>query len=134
MKAIRYILGRIILLVDGLTRPKSMARTDVEQQMINDKLRAYSLYELTACPFCVKVRRECARLGLDIKRVNVKTDTEALKRLESEGGKYQVPCLHIVAVDGSLEWVYESSDVIARLRQDFLEPTWSQETVQDGAK
>lgn len=134
MKAIRYILGRIILLVDWLTRPKSMVRTSAEQQLVDEKLKAYSLYELTACPFCVKVRRECTRLGLDIKRENVKVDAQALKRLESEGGKYQVPCLHIVAADGSVEWVYESTDVITRLRQDFLEPTWPQDAVQDGAK
>ncbi len=134
MKAIRYILGRIILTVNWLTKPKSMVRTDAEQQQVNDKLKAYSLYELPACPFCVKARRECARLGLDIKRENVKTDAEALKRLETEGGKYQVPCLHIVAEDGSLEWVYESTDVMARLRQDFLEPTWSDNAVQEGAE
>lgn len=134
MKAIRYILGRIILFVDWLTTPKRMHRTEADQQLVDSKLEAYSLYELTACPFCVKVRRECTRLGIDIKRENVKTDPQSLVRLEVEGGKFQVPCLHIVAADGSVEWVYESNEVIARLQRDFLEPTWSQSAVQDGAE
>lgn len=112
-----------------------MVRSDADQQVVNDKLKAYSLYELPACPFCVKARRECTRLGLDITRENVKADPEALKRLETKGGKFQVPCLNIVAADGSVEWVYESSEVISRLRRDFLEPTWSQgDVAQDAAK
>jgi glutaredoxin len=120
VKAIRYILGRVILFFDWLTTPKSMERSEGAQQQVNERLQAYSLFELPACPFCVKTRRECKRLGLAIKTFNMKTDSQAKQLLEQEGGKYQVPCLRITADNGSEQWLYESSDIIAKLRTEFL--------------
>ncbi|MCB1756561.1 MAG: glutathione S-transferase N-terminal domain-containing protein [Gammaproteobacteria bacterium] len=124
MQLIRYLLGRLILAIDWLTRPKPVVeRSAADQQRIAQKLQTYSLFELPACPFCVKVRRECRRLALDIRRLNVKQDADSLQDLKSAGGKYQVPCLRIEKPDGSTEWLYESSDIISRLREDFLSPS-----------
>ena len=120
MQFIRYLLGRLILFLDWLTTPSSMIRSEQEQQLIRQKLQSYSLFELVACPFCVKVRRECKRLGLDIKRLNVRADKDSLLTLEQQGGKFQVPCLRIDKEDGGSEWLYESSEIIERLQRDFL--------------
>ncbi len=119
MKLIRYLLGRIILFLDWATSPKSMVRSQAEQSLVDEKLSVLRLYELQACPFCVKVRRECKRLGLTIERINVKDDAADLRELESVGGKYQVPCLRISNEDGSSEWMYESSVIIDYLRREF---------------
>lgn len=119
MQVIRYVLGRLILFIDWLTRPKRIERSYCDQQKVEQKLQTYSLFELPACPFCVKVRRECRRLALDIRRLNVKQDTKSLQYLEFDGGKYQVPCLRIEKSDGTAEWLYESSEIISRLRADF---------------
>jgi glutathione S-transferase len=39
--------------------------------------------------------------------------------LVREGGRHKVPCLRIENADKSVEWLYESSDIIARLKSQF---------------
>ncbi len=120
MYLIRYILGRVILFVDWLTTPKSLVRSENDQKQVDARLRQYRIYELKACPFCVKVRREAKRLGLNITTLNVKSDVVAKQELESEAGKYQVPCLRINNDKGQSQWIYESDNIITLLRQEFL--------------
>jgi len=44
------------------------------------------------------------------------SDRENAQALIQGGGKTQVPCLRIEQSDGSVEWMYESNDIIRYLR------------------
>ncbi|HBH35017.1 MAG TPA: glutaredoxin, partial [Gammaproteobacteria bacterium] len=41
------------------------------------------------------------------------------EELRLQGGKYQTPCLKITDSDGSVQWMYESKDIIDYLDQRF---------------
>ena len=71
MSIIRFILGRIILILNQLTLPKPVTRTAEQQIQINQLTEQLSLYEMLACPYCVRVRREFFRLGLNITTIDV---------------------------------------------------------------
>ena len=57
MKLIRFIVGRIILLLHFLTRPSPVIRSHEDQDRVDAAVTGLSLYQFKACPFCVKVRR-----------------------------------------------------------------------------
>ena len=46
MKIIRWILGRIILIIDFVTRPKKIIRSEEEQQKIDNTFSNHSIYLL----------------------------------------------------------------------------------------
>ena len=77
-----------------------------------------SLYQYEACPFCVKVRRGMKKLGLDIELRDAK-DGKIEKELIEQGGQDQGPCLRIQKNDGSVQWMYESSDILEYLAKRF---------------
>ena len=116
MKAIRWILGKIILGLDKLTAPAPMIRSVEEQKKLDEATAQLKLYQFHACPFCVKVRREIRRLNLKIELVDALNDKAAEERLINEGGKRQVPCLYIVNEDKSVTWLYESSAIMIYLQ------------------
>lgn len=79
-----------------------------------------ALYHYPSCPFCVRVRRELARLdatGVELR--NIHADPEHRAALKAGGGRVTVPCLRITGEDGSEAWLYESADIVAWLRQHF---------------
>ena len=119
MKLIRWILGRIILLVDALTAPKPMQRPTEKQKEVDTQTQQMKLYQYLACPFCVKARRVIRRLGLDIETRDAKRNPDWMQELSSEGGKVQVPCLKIDHQDGRVEWMYESDAIIQYLEGRF---------------
>jgi glutaredoxin len=112
MQAIRWILGRLILLFDWIFTPKAVKRDAALQAKIDEQMSGLALYQYPACPFCVKVRRAIKRNNLNIKMVNVKTCEDSKKELEAGGGKLKVPCLRIEEPSGNITWMYESSDII----------------------
>ncbi|NMP17292.1 glutaredoxin [Thalassotalea sp. Y01] len=114
MALIRFILGRLILLFNFIFSPKSVQRDSDSQQKLDQTTDSFSLYQLNACPFCVKVRRTMKRQGLNIKLVDIKQD-DNLQHLIERGGKRTVPCLRIDNKDGSSQWMYESSAIIKYL-------------------
>ena len=116
MKAIRWILGKIILGLDKLTAPAPMIRSVEEQKQLDEATAQLKLYQFHACPFCVKVRREIRRLNLKIELVDALNDKTAEERLINEGGKRQVPCLYIVNEDKSVTWLYESNAIMIYLQ------------------
>lgn len=116
MKAIRWILGKIILGLDKLTAPAPMIRSVEEQKQLDKATAQLKLYQFHACPFCVKVRREIRRLNLKIELVDALNDKAAEERLINEGGKRQVPCLYIVNEDQSVTWLYESNAIMIYLQ------------------
>ena len=60
-----------------------------------------------------------ARLSLPIKLIEAQKNPENRDDLIQGGGKYQTPCLKITSEDGSIQWMYESNDIIKYLQQRF---------------
>ena len=119
MKLVRWILGRIILVLDVLTSPKPIVRDAAAQKAIDDTTANMSLYQFKTCPFCVKVRRELKRHALNIETRDAKDNGEVKAELVREGGRHKVPCLRTESTDGSVTWLYESNDIIAHLKHQF---------------
>jgi glutaredoxin len=117
MFIIRWILGRIILLVNFIFSPKSPKREARIQNNIDAETQSLSLYQLPACPFCVKVRRSMKRNGLNIELRNINKKNDYRDELIREGGKRTVPCLKIAGADGQFEWLYESKEIINYLQK-----------------
>ena len=117
MFMIRWLLGRLILSIDFITSPSSAQRTAQAQAQLDAQTLGLSLYQLPACPFCVKVRREIKRLGLTISLVNINQHNDLRQELIREGGKRTVPCLRITPDGGDTHWLYESDDIIRYLQK-----------------
>lgn len=118
MQVIRWILGRIILLVNFLTPPRSVKRSAAEQAQIDAETKSLTLYHYQACPFCVKVRRAFKRHSLNIETRDAKRSEQFKQELVQGGGALKVPCLRIEE-NGSTKWMYESSDIISFLESRF---------------
>ncbi|MBW3140435.1 glutaredoxin family protein [Ferrimonas balearica] len=117
MFVIRWILGRIVLLVNALTAPKPAQRPAEQQAKLDQAMARYSLYQYDACPFCVKVRRALRRNNFNIELRDAKQEPHR-SELEAGGGRLMVPCLRIEEA-GEVRWMYESSDIIAYLEQQY---------------
>ena len=120
-KPVRWALGQIIIFIDWITRPEPIERTPEKQAEIDKETAAMALYQFTQCPFCVKARRHIRRLGLNIESRDARNDSNWKQELINKGGQYQVPCLKITAADGSVEWMYESSDIVQYLEQRYTQ-------------
>jgi len=121
VKTVRWVLGRIILLLNFIFSP-SRPKHDAEvQQKLDLKSKQWALYQFEACPFCVKVRRAMRRLGLNIEIRDTRKEGQYREELLREGGEVKVPCLRITETDGSVRWMYESSDIIAYLQQQLAD-------------
>lgn len=118
MSIIRWILGKIILLIDWITRPSLPGHSDEVQAQLDQKTGSLALYQYQACPFCVKTRRHIRRLGLNIELRDAK-DPQWRGELEQLGGKVQVPCLLIDKSSGSPKWLYESTDINQYLESHY---------------
>lgn len=123
MKAIRWILGKIILFLNWLFTPRSIQRKPEDQKQIEQQTQALKLYQYKACPFCVKVRRTMKRLDLPIETRDAKRHANWRDELVHQGGIEKVPCLRISEDDSSVKWMYESSDIIDYLEQRFATVT-----------
>lgn len=118
---IRGVLGFIILGVDRLTAPRPPFRTPEEQRSLDTHTSGLTLYHLEACPFCVKVRREILRRGLNIRSREIRQDEGAGEELITGGKIDQVPCLRIGSAEG-VQWMYESSVINEYLAKNFPIP------------
>ena len=118
-KPVRWILGQIIIFIDWATRPKPIQRSAAAQAEVDKQTENMALYHFQMCPFCVKTRRQIHRLGLNIENRDARYDEKWNQELINEGGKYQVPCLKITKDDGSVEWMYESTDINQYLEEKF---------------
>lgn len=118
MKFIRWLLGKILLSLDRAFSPTPLSRLPAEQEKLNSATAGLSIYEFQACPFCIKVRRFLRASSLQIP-VRDATKEPYRQELLVGGGKIQVPCLRIGKADGSADWMYESSDIIAFLKTKY---------------
>ncbi|MDA0322644.1 MAG: glutathione S-transferase N-terminal domain-containing protein [Verrucomicrobia bacterium] len=123
MKFIRWFVGNILLALNACCRPKAMDRAPSDQERVNDMTQHLSLYQFEACPFCIKVRRAIARLNLDIAVHDINRSKQHEEELIQGGGRRKVPCLRIAQPEDSVQWMYESSEIIAYLEQEFRAAT-----------
>lgn len=119
MNFVRWILGKLVLGYDALTRPKPVTRDAAEQAALDAKTSKFALYQFNACPFCVKVRREMRRHALNIELRDARNDETHKQALIAGGGRFKVPCLQITGENGEATWLYESDDIIAYLKKDL---------------
>ncbi len=121
VKALREGLGRLIVFISFITRPKKVIRAPAEQAAIDKQVTGMALYQFYACPFCVRVRREMHRLNLPIETRDAQNDIPYRRELLEGGGKIQAPCL-LIDEDGKQTWLYESKSILEYLRKSF-DPT-----------
>ena len=88
MFIIRWILGRIILLLNFIFTPKKRKRDIQKQAQVDAQTQSMQLYQYKACPFCVKVRREMRRQALNISTIDAKqaVNKEVLEK-QGESGR-----------------------------------------------
>ena len=118
-KLLRLVLTPFMLLSEKISTPKSISRTAEAQAAVDKASQNLALYQFRACPFCIKVRKEIARLGLNIETRDAQHDPQHRADLEAGGGRIKVPCLRIRQEDGGDQWLYESDDINAWLRERF---------------
>lgn len=118
LKLFREGVGRLIVLINWLTRPSKLKRSNDAQQQVEQAVQGLSLYQFYACPFCVKTRRALHRLNLPIALRDAKPGSPHRTELENGGGAVKVPCLRIEE-EGKVRWMYESGDIISYLEQRF---------------
>jgi len=121
MKLIRKVLGRVILSLDRMSTPIGLVRPPEYQQQVDLQTQKFILYQFERCPFCVRVRRVIRRLSLKIELRDTQKNPQFHEELLKGGGAIQVPCLRIEKDDGSVQWMYESADIILFLRERFSE-------------
>lgn len=118
-RGLRVLLAPVMLVSEKLSTPRSVERSAEEQAEVDAACEALALYQFRTCPFCIKVRKEMARLGLKIELRDAQLDPDHKQALLEGGGKVKVPCLRIAHEDGSEEWLYESDEINRWLHQRF---------------
>ena len=118
-RTLRLVLTPFMLLSEKLSTPKAAARSTEEQAEVDRVCQELALYQFSACPFCIKVRKEIARLGLNIETRDAQHDGEHRAALEAGGGRIKVPCLLIKHDQSQPEWLYESDAIKAWLQSRF---------------
>lgn len=118
-RTVRLVATPIMIAADRMTTPKGIERPAEEQAKIDAETRTLRLYHFQSCPFCIKTRRAMKRLSLDIDLRDAQHDPASRAELQAGGGEVKVPCLRIEEGDGSVRWMYESTDIIAYLDRRF---------------
>ncbi len=118
-KAVRLIIGPVILFINWLTMPRGVHRPIEEQQRIDEQTNNMTLYQFKTCPFCIKVRREKKRLSLNIEIRDAQHNQEYREQLLQGGGKIKVPCLKTNDGNGQTTWLYNSNNIIQVLQDKF---------------
>lgn len=116
---IRLILTPFMLLAEKLNTPAGIKREPAQQAQVDKACQQLVMYQFLACPFCIKVRKEIARLGLSIEKRDAQHNASHRAELEAGGGRVKVPCLRIENPQAEVQWLYESNDIIAYLQQQF---------------
>jgi len=118
LKLLRNALGLVIVFISFITLPKKVKRDDSAQQSAQSKADKLALYQFYACPFCVKTRRAIHALNINIDYRDAANNPQYRQELLENGGEIKVPCLRIEK-DNKVEWLYESSDIINYLNNEF---------------
>ena len=96
-----------------------IVRSREQQQAVDEATANLHLYHYASCWFCAKVRRVIDELQLNIELRDILVEPENRQTLITHGGSSTVPCLRIEENDGSVNWMYESSDICDYLTGRF---------------
>ncbi len=118
-RLLRWPLGQLVIFIDRITRPEVPVIPPDKRAELDAMTSTMKLYQFRQCPFCVKTRRNIRRLGLNIETRDARNDPQWNGELINQGGIYQVPCLRVVKEDGSIDWIYESDNIIEFLDHRF---------------
>ena len=118
-RGVRVLLAPVMLISEKLSTPKPVERTPEEQAQVDAACQQLALYQFRTCPFCIKVRKEIARLGLNIELRDAQLDPAHKQALLEGGGKVKVPCLKITDDAGQATWLYESDEINRWLHRRF---------------
>ena len=118
-RTLRLVLTPFMLLSEKLSTPVAVTRSAADQADADRACENLALYQFSACPFCIKVRKEIARLGLKIETRDAQHNSDHRAALEAGGGRIKVPCLLIKNDEGQSEWLYESDTIKAWLQSRF---------------
>ena len=118
-RGVRVLLAPVMLISEKLSTPKAVERTPEEQAQVDIACQQLALYQFRTCPFCIKVRKEIARLGLNIELRDAQLDPAHKQALLEGGGKVKVPCLKITDDAGQATWLYESDEINRWLHRRF---------------
>ncbi len=119
-KTLRIALGPVMLLKERLQRPAGMLRTPEAQRNADAQCQSLALYHYKTCPFCMKVRQEMRRLSLNIRHIDAQPEGKDRAALVAGGGLAKVPCLKITDEAGAAQWLYDSDQIVAYLRERFM--------------
>jgi glutaredoxin len=118
-RLLRWPLGQLVIFLDWISGPKPPERSEEEQQALDAQTASLKLYQFQQCPFCVRTRRRIRGLGLNIETRDARSDPRWQAELIQQGGRYQVPCLRIDTGGDTIEWLYDSKNIIRYLDQRF---------------
>lgn len=118
-KALRLVLGPIMLLKEWATRPQGVVRPAAQQQAVDAQCQQLALYQFRTCPFCIKVRQEMRRLSLPIEQRDAQHNPTHRQALQQGSGATKVPCLRITDAAGNTQWLQDSKAIMAHLQQRF---------------
>lgn len=118
-RTLRLLLAPVMLIAEKLGTPQAVERTPDEQERVDRACRNLVLYQFRTCPFCIKVRKEIARLGLPVEVRDAQLDPDHRQDLKAGGGRVKVPCLKTTHDDGREEWLYESDAINTYLHERF---------------
>ena len=118
-KALRVVLGPVMLLWEVISRPAALKRTTAQQVAVDQQCEGLVLYQFKTCPFCLKVRQEMHRLSLPIARKDAQHDETNRAALLQGSGLTKVPCLKITDQSGKVQWMTDSGAIISYLRGRF---------------
>ncbi|MFT6633343.1 MAG: glutaredoxin [Bacteriovoracaceae bacterium] len=119
IKFIRLIVGTILKVLDKLTSPSPNKIDDQQKAEIIEKSKGLELYEFSACPFCIKVKRFMRKNNISTPLRDAKNDASFKKELLDNGGRVKVPCLKITK-ENNTQWLYESNDIIEYFQKNVL--------------
>jgi glutaredoxin len=118
-KTLRLVLGPVMLLKERLTQPKGVQRDAAAQAAVDLQCQSMALYQFNTCPFCIKTRQEMRRLSLPIEKRDAQHNAANRDELQQGTGATKVPCLKITDANGHIQWLQDSTAIVAYLRARF---------------
>jgi len=118
-KALRLVLGPVMLLKERITSPEGLQRDAAAQAAVDLQCQNLALYQFSTCPFCIKVRQEMRRLSLPIEKRDAQHNVANRDELLQGSGATKVPCLKIIDANGQTEWLQDSAAIVTYLRARF---------------
>ena len=100
-------------------KTNTIERSPEKQAEVDAQTANLILYHFESCPYCARVRSHIEALNLNIEKRDIRLEPDYRQELIDGGGKSQVPALRMVADDGTVTWMYESSDIIDWLNHQF---------------